>query len=101
MERIWWDGRGVSPSPTEGRRDVVHRPTDAGGLFAEALKRALAKVNSMQLEASAQVERASTGDVEDISQVVLALERADLALRLITEVRNRLLDAYNQLSRLS
>lgn len=101
MERIWWDARGVSLGPTEGRREVSSRPTDAGGLFAEALKRAMAKVNAMQLEASSQVERASTGDVEDISQVVLAVERADLALRLITEVRNRLLDAYNQLSRLS
>jgi len=58
-------------------------------------------VNDLQQESDNLVNRMATGDVDDISEVVLSAQRAEFALRMITEVRNKLVDAYQQLGRLS
>ena len=54
-----------------------------------------------QLEAEKKVRDMAIGDVDDISEVVLASSRADTALRLVMEVRNKFLDAYQTLSRIT
>jgi flagellar hook-basal body complex protein FliE len=46
------------------------------------------------------VQKLVTGDVDDISQVVTAVAEAEIALRLFVEVRDKLVDAYQQLSRI-
>lgn len=59
------------------------------------------KVNTLQLDAEQKIRDLAIGDVEDISEVVLASSRADTALRLVMEVRNKFLDAYQALSRIT
>ncbi|MBQ8692464.1 MAG: flagellar hook-basal body complex protein FliE [Synergistaceae bacterium] len=65
------------------------------------LAASIRQVNSLQLEADDKIRRLATGDVEDISEVALASSRADVALRLLMEVRNKFLDAYQSLSRIT
>ncbi len=69
--------------------------------FEDMLTDSLKKVNTLQLEADRKIRDLSIGDVEDISEVVLASSRADTALRLVMEVRNKFLDAYQALSRIT
>ena len=69
--------------------------------FEDMLSDSLRKVNTLQLEADEKVRDLSIGDVEDISEVVLASSRADTALRLVMEIRNKFLDAYQALSRIT
>ncbi|MDR1732624.1 MAG: flagellar hook-basal body complex protein FliE [Synergistaceae bacterium] len=69
--------------------------------FEELLSTSMKKVNTLQLEADDMVHRLATGDVEDISEVVLASSRAEVALRMFMELRNKFVDAYQQLSRMS
>ena len=69
--------------------------------FEDMLSDSLKKVNTLQLEADKKIRDLSIGDVEDISEVVLASSRADTALRLVMEVRNKFLDAYQALSRIT
>ena len=69
--------------------------------FEELLSSSMKKVNTLQLEADEMVRNLATGDVEDISEVVLASSRAEVALRMFMELRNKFLDAYQQLSRIS
>jgi flagellar hook-basal body complex protein FliE len=69
--------------------------------FEELLSSSMKKVNNLQLEADEMVRNLATGDVEDISEVVLASSRAEVALRMFMELRNKFLDAYQQLSRIS
>ena len=59
------------------------------------------QVNDLQLESDKMVQRLATGDVEDISEVVLASSRAEIALKMFMELRNKFVDAYQQLSRMS
>lgn len=76
------------------------RVPGTGLTFEELLKNSMKQVNSLQVESDDLVNKLATGDVDDISRVVLASQRAEFALRMITEVRNKLLDAYQQLGRM-
>lgn len=68
--------------------------------FGEYLKQSASRVNDLQLKAEDQIRHLVTGDVEDISQVVTAVGEAEIALRLFVEVRDKLIDAYQQLARI-
>ena len=69
--------------------------------FEDMLTQSIKKVNNLQLESEKKIRDLAIGDVEDISEVVLASSRADTALRLVMEVRNKFLDAYQALSRIT
>ncbi|MDI9370232.1 MAG: flagellar hook-basal body complex protein FliE [Synergistota bacterium] len=72
-----------------------------GLTFEDLLESSIKNVNDLQQDSDKMVNRLATGDVDDISEVVLSAQRAEFALRLITEVRNKLVDAYQQLGRMS
>jgi flagellar hook-basal body complex protein FliE len=42
----------------------------------------------------------TTGEVEDVHQVMIAMNEADLAFRMMLEVRNKLVEAYKEVARL-
>ena len=67
--------------------------------FAETLGGALQKVDQIQLEADAQAEKVALGG-GNLHEMSLALEKADISLRLAVKVRNKLLDAYNEIMRM-
>lgn len=68
--------------------------------FSEFLKESLEKVNQLQIEANNAVVAFSTGEDIDIHRVMIAIERANLSLSIVTEIRNRLLDAYHEIMRM-
>lgn len=77
------------------------RSAAAGLSFDELLSASMKEVNALQLEADDRMRRLATGDVEDISEVVMASSRAEVALKLMMELRNKLVDAYQALSRIA
>jgi flagellar hook-basal body complex protein FliE len=68
--------------------------------FDSLLSESMKGVNDLQMESDKLIQRLATGDVDDISEVVLASSRAEVAFRMLMEVRNKLLEAYQQISRL-
>lgn len=76
-------------------------PRGTGVSFEELLESSMKNVNDLQQDSDKMMNRLATGDVDDISEVVLSAQRAEFALRMITEVRNKLVDAYQQLGRMS
>ena len=60
----------------------------------------LAGINGQQHQADSQVQRSLLGET-DIHEAALALEKVDLSLRLLVQVRNKLISAYEELSRIS
>ena len=69
--------------------------------FEELLSSSMKQVNKLQLEADEMVRKLAVGDVDDISEVVLASSRAEVALKMFMELRNKFVEAYQQLSRIS
>ena len=88
---------GAEPRPAAG--------TDGGksvgpGSFAETLGGALQKVDGMQLDADAQAEKVALGG-GNLHEMSLALEKADVSMRLAMKVRSKLVDAYQEIMRMS
>jgi len=59
----------------------------------------LADVNNQQSQADSQVQRSLLGE-SDLHEATIALEKVDLNLRLLVQVRNKLISAYEELSRM-
>jgi flagellar hook-basal body complex protein FliE len=70
------------------------------GSFAETLGDALQKVDTMQVEADQQAEKVALGG-GNLHEMSLALEKADVSMRLAMKVRNKMLDAYQEIMRMS
>ena len=88
------------PKPT-ARRIFTEAPEAPEVSFDDMLSASIRKVNSLQLEADDKVRRLAIGEVTDISEVVLASSRAEVSLKLLMELRNKLVDAYQSLSRIA
>lgn len=68
--------------------------------FAEILKDAIGEVNRLQKEARQAIEDLAVGKEENIEKVVFTLQKADVALRLLVEVRNKAIEAYQEIMRM-
>lgn len=68
--------------------------------FKDQLASFLDGVNQLQLEAGAKAEALARGSVTDLHQVVLAQEEASVALKLVLEMRNRIVAAYQEVMRM-
>ena len=69
--------------------------------FTDVLKDSMMRVNDLQVQSDNLVQRLALGEVEDISEVSIAVEKAELALRMMVQIRDKMLDAYQQISRMS
>ncbi|MBZ4643750.1 MAG: flagellar hook-basal body complex protein FliE [Deferribacteres bacterium] len=67
--------------------------------FADLLKNALKDVNDAQLNADEAVKKVLNGETQDIHETMIALQKADVSLKLMMEVRNKLLEAYQEIMR--
>jgi flagellar hook-basal body complex protein FliE len=60
------------------------------------------KIAAMQNQASALASSYETGDKSvDLAKVMIEVQKADLAFRAMTQVRNKLVDAYTQVMNMS
>ncbi len=70
--------------------------------FGDVLKDALNKVNTAQLQAEQITHNFVVGGSNDVElhQVILATEKATLALQLTMQIRNKVIDAYQEIMRM-
>jgi flagellar hook-basal body complex protein FliE len=84
---------GISEAPP-----AAAQPSD----FAHLLKNSLDQVAGMQNQATALADAYESGDKSiDLTKVMLEVQKASLAFRAMTEVRNKLVDAYQQVMNMS
>jgi len=72
----------------------------AGPDFSEFLTDALSQVDALQKNADEASLQVATGQVDDLSTVMIAIEKANLSLSLTVATRDKVLDAYNQVMRM-
>ena len=70
-----------------------------GENFSDLLKNALNSVNDAQSEAAGALEQVLSGDSKDIHETMVALQKADVSLKMMLEVRNKILEAYQEVMR--
>jgi len=64
--------------------------------FRDFLLGSIREVNSMQQEADRAVEKLVTGGDVNPAEVLTAVQKADIAFRLMIQVRNKIVDAYKE-----
>lgn len=90
-------------SPREVQRQAEVRPaatpdSSAPG-FSEQIASAVEQVDAMQKTADQTVAQVAAGNTEDTHKAVIAMERALLALDFTVQVRNKMLEAYQEIMR--
>src|SRR5690242_7486946 len=73
---------------------------DEGGGFGSVLHQAIDKVSELSDASDQQVGEMMQGDKQDIHNVMIAVEKADVAFQLMMQVRNKIVNAYQEVSKL-
>ncbi len=71
-----------------------------GGEFKKVLMDSLQQVNQLQQEADAKVQDLVTGGSDNVVEVFSAVRKADVAFSLLMEIRNKMLDAYQEIQQM-
>ena len=78
--------------------------TPAGGAapagFGEALGRAVAEINALQLDAEQATRALASGRAPDMTEAVVTMEKASIAFQFALQIRNKLLEAYQDIMRM-
>lgn len=69
--------------------------------FGEFLTDALGEVNKLQASSAKASFDLAAGNLQDLSQVTIAAEKANIALQLTMQVRNKMIDAYQEVMRMT
>ncbi len=76
------------------------KSSDPQDSFATTLSKAVDKVNDLQQVADVKAQQLATGENKNIPEVMVAMEKADIALKLMVQVRNKIIDAYQEVMKM-
>lgn len=76
-------------------------PYEAQKSFAETLKNAISAVNDTQNQSDQLTNKLINGENVDLHEVMIAAEKASVTLNATIEVRNKVIDAYQEIMRMS
>ena len=75
---------------------TASQPGEFGGILAGAIN----GIESAQSDAATAVQKFMTGENEELHTTVLAAQRAELAFELGLQVRNKVVDAYQEIMKM-
>ncbi|WP_456381363.1 flagellar hook-basal body complex protein FliE [Hydrogenimonas sp.] len=67
--------------------------------FGKVLKETLDEVNDLQKEGQKAMSDLATGQVKDLHQAAIAIDKAELSMKMMLEVRNKAINAYKEILR--
>src|SRR5271154_4929263 len=81
-------------SPAIGGADQTEKS------FAATLKDAVNQVNTAQKDSDVKMQEPASGKSQNIHETMIAAEKADIALRMMVQVRNKMIEAYQEMMRM-
>ena len=87
--------RPTGPGAASGKQIDSDAPS-----FKDLLMQNIKEVNDLQLDASAAIEDLAAGRRSDAETVLLATQKADLAFKMLLQVRNKVVSAYEELKQI-
>jgi flagellar hook-basal body complex protein FliE len=92
------NGLPLTPPAMPGNGLQSSAPAAGGQPFKNILLEALDQVNSMQSEANQAVEQLVTGGDVNPAEVLTTLQKADMSFKLMLQIRNKLVQAYQEIN---
>ncbi len=71
-----------------------------GPSFGEVLKEAISTTNALQKQSDHEIQRIMTGESQDLHSTLIAVQKADLSFQMMMQVRNKLVQAYQEIMRM-
>jgi len=87
-------------SPLQSKPPKANIAPKEGPDFAQVLRSQLGEVNKVQQDATKALEDLMTGNRDDVEGVILATEKADTAFRMLQSMRNKVMDAYEEVKQI-
>lgn len=79
---------------------VQPKPAASTESFGETMKKAVSDVNDLQQNADQLANKLATGDTVEVHQAMLAMQKASTALQFTVQVRNKVIEAYQEIMRM-
>ena len=73
-------------------------PTGGKAEFMDSLRNAMDQIGSLQSEADDKVAQLLNGNGQDVHSAMIAVEKANLSFQMMVQVRNKIVQAYQQIS---
>jgi flagellar hook-basal body complex protein FliE len=85
---------------TKAMVDALKGPQKEDSSFLNTLKDSIQRVGELEKEADKEVEKLAKMESDDVTSTMMAIEKADLTFQLMMQVRNKIIDAYQEIMRL-
>lgn len=92
--------RGELVSSLPGVRREGDATKEAGESFKDIIKHKIREINELQIDADTAIERVELSDSGSIHEAMMALEKANISFRAMMQVRNKILEAYQEVMRM-
>ncbi len=101
VDEITIGGIGGPQAP----QPVTPRPAGApesptGASFKEYLTQSIGEIQQLQTEADATINKLVAGEITNVSEAMIAIEKANMAFLTLLQVRNKIISAYEQIQRM-
>jgi flagellar hook-basal body complex protein FliE len=68
--------------------------------FGDVLKDAISTVNEVQKQSDQEIQKLMTGESQDLHATLIAVQKADLSFQMMMQVRNKIIQAYQEIMRM-
>ena len=89
----------IPPSVPDIKKGSAVESTQKG--FGTVLKDAIQDINKLQMDADAAITKVQVDKTGSIHEAMIALAKADVSFRAMLQVRNKIIDAYQEVMRMS
>jgi flagellar hook-basal body complex protein FliE len=90
---------GAGTGPASAGPAASSSPAASGPSFRDSLVDAIRQANELQLQADEMSRALAAGQAAELHQVMLAAEKANLSLQFTLQVRNKVIEAYQEIMR--
>ena len=96
---------GIGRSNLEVSAKEMRPPRPAGATgdtptFKEVLADAVTEVQQLQTEADTTIKQLVAGEIKDVTEAMVAIEKADVAFQTMMTVRSKVMSAYEEIMRM-
>jgi len=84
----------ITPEKSDGEKQA------GGNSFGSVLKDAIQDINKLQSDADKTIAKVQLEDASSIHEAMIALEKAGISFQVMMQVRNKILDAYQEVMRM-
>ena len=90
----------IRPGSTNGPGRSSGGDAVGGPNFKDVLMKQIDQVNRLQQDAETAIEDVVSGKRDDMDNVMIAKQKADVAFQMLLQVRNQMMDAYDEIKQI-